>query len=79
MHLTPREISVTRLISQGKCNKDIAAELNLAEGTIKCYVSRIFEKLHFTNRYELGLWVHGYLDPQSNDPVVEKFLQRLRP
>lgn len=48
--LTAREIDVLRLMAGGYTNRDIASALHLAEGTIKNYVSDIFEKLDVTDR-----------------------------
>jgi FixJ family two-component response regulator len=42
--LTPRERQVTRLILQGKINKEIAAELNLALVTVKVHRHRLMAK-----------------------------------
>ena len=43
--LTPREREVLRLMAKGAANAEIAAQLCLAEGTIKNYVSHILGKL----------------------------------
>ncbi|MEO5696480.1 MAG: response regulator transcription factor [Burkholderiaceae bacterium] len=53
--LTDKEERILELISQGKSNKQIAATVFLAEGTIKNYVSRIMEKLHARSRTELAV------------------------
>ena len=50
--LTEREIEVLRLISRGKSNKEIAAELFVAESTVKTHVATIYEKLKVTDRTE---------------------------
>ena len=50
--LSPREKSVLELIGQGKTNKEIAADLAIAENTVKSYVKNIFEKLHLENRVQ---------------------------
>jgi DNA-binding NarL/FixJ family response regulator len=50
--LSAREIEVLRLLGQGKNNKQIAALLFLTEGTVKNYVSRIFDLLGVRNRHE---------------------------
>ena len=55
--LTDKESRILGLLAQGKSNKQIAAEVFLAEGTVKNYVSRIMEKLHARSRYELALRV----------------------
>lgn len=53
--LTDKESRILDLIAEGKSNKQIAATVFLAEGTVKNYVSRIMEKLHATSRVELAL------------------------
>lgn len=52
--LTDRESDVLALVVDGKTNKHIARSLELAEGTVKNYVSRILEKLNVRNRTELA-------------------------
>jgi DNA-binding NarL/FixJ family response regulator len=53
--LTDKEEKVLGLISEGMGNRQIAATMFLAEGTVKNYVSRIMEKLHANTRTELAL------------------------
>lgn len=53
--LTDKEQRVLDLISQGNSNKQIAATVFLAEGTVKNYVSRIMDKLHARSRTELAV------------------------
>lgn len=53
--LNDKELRILELISQGKSNKQIAATVFLAEGTVKNYVSRIMDKLHAGSRVELAL------------------------
>ncbi len=48
--LSQRELDVLKLLAQGASNRDIAARLILAEGTIKNHVSSILIKLHAANR-----------------------------
>ncbi len=54
--LTEREMSVLRLIAQGRSNKEIAAALFLTEGTVKGYISTIFDKLDVEDRTQAALY-----------------------
>lgn len=53
--LSEKEERVLALLADGLSNKEIAAQVFLAEGTVKNYVSRIMEKLHARNRTELAV------------------------
>lgn len=48
--LTDRELEVLQLLAQGASNQEIAAQLYLAVGTVKNYVSAIISKLHANDR-----------------------------
>jgi DNA-binding CsgD family transcriptional regulator len=48
--LTPRELQVLRLVSAGRTNKAIAAELVLSERTVDRHLSNIFTKLRVSSR-----------------------------
>ncbi len=50
--LSPRQLDVLSLLSEGKTNKHIARELNLSEGTVKMHLATIFGSLHVNNRTE---------------------------
>jgi DNA-binding NarL/FixJ family response regulator len=56
--LNEKETKVLELIAEGMSNRQIAAALFLAEGTVKNYVSRIMDKLHANTRTELALLSH---------------------
>ena len=51
-HLTPREIEVLQLLSEGLGNKEIASRLNISEHTAKFHVASILGKLGATTRTE---------------------------
>ncbi|QKS72337.1 response regulator transcription factor [Paenalkalicoccus suaedae] len=50
--MTERESDVLKLIAEGKTTKEIAASLHLTNGTVRNYISLIFDKLEVTNRIE---------------------------
>ena len=50
--LSPREIAMLKLIARGLENKEIAAELSMAEQTVKNSASRIYQKLGVDGRAE---------------------------
>lgn len=55
--LTRRERQIAELVGRGMRNRDIAAELGMAEGTIKVYLHTVYHKLGIENRTELALKV----------------------
>jgi DNA-binding NarL/FixJ family response regulator len=50
--LSPRELSLLKLLAQGLENKEIAVELSMAEQTVKNSTSRIYQKLGVEGRAE---------------------------
>jgi DNA-binding NarL/FixJ family response regulator len=50
--LTEREYAVLRLVAQGMNNKDIARELDIAEGTVKQHLQNLFRTLGVSSRVE---------------------------
>jgi len=62
--LSPREKDVLRLLAEGRSNTDIAAQLFLSEGTVRNYVSGIFDKLGVTDRTQAAVIAlrHGLAD-----------------
>jgi len=54
--LTRRESQLVTLLSQGLKNKEIAATLSISEGTVKVYLSRLFQKVGVKDRFELALY-----------------------
>ncbi len=48
--LTPRQIEVLTLVSEGMTYKEVAARLGLTERTIKYHMGEILEQLHLENR-----------------------------
>jgi DNA-binding NarL/FixJ family response regulator len=60
--LTPRESEVLARLRQGKPNKIIAHELQIAENTVKVFVRRILMKLHASNRTEVACLTRARAD-----------------
>ena len=54
--LTEQESRILDLIAQGKSNKLIARELNIAEGTVKVHVKHLLRKLNLRSRVEAAVW-----------------------
>ena len=50
--LTTRELEVLQMVAKGLGNKEIAANLNIAEATVKLHVSHVLEKLNVKDRTE---------------------------
>lgn len=57
--MTKREQDVIALIAEGKSNKEIATDLNIAVHTVKSHVHNILEKLALHTRLELSTFAHG--------------------
>jgi DNA-binding NarL/FixJ family response regulator len=53
--LTEREITVLRLVADGKTNKEIANHLDLSEKTVKNHVRNIFHKLQVYDRTQAAI------------------------
>jgi DNA-binding NarL/FixJ family response regulator len=53
--LTDREKDILKGISRGLTNKEIALQLSLTEGTVKNYISVIFQKLNVQDRTQAAL------------------------
>ncbi len=51
--LSTREVEVLKLLSIGKKNKEIAAELEINEKTVSTYKARLFKKLNVNNVIDL--------------------------
>ncbi|GLU53998.1 response regulator transcription factor [Dyadobacter frigoris] len=52
--LSPREMTVMQLMSEGKWTKEIAIMLNVKENTISTFKRKIFDKLEVSNPIELS-------------------------
>lgn len=66
--LTLRELDVLKQIGLGKDNREIAQNLQLAEGTVRNYVSNIYEKLNLKDRGQAIRYaiLHGLNENNDN-------------
>jgi DNA-binding NarL/FixJ family response regulator len=67
--LTPQQVRVLMMLSEGLLNKQIAYELSVSEATVKAHVSAILQKLGVESRtqaviaaakIEAGQWQGGF-------------------
>jgi NarL family two-component system response regulator LiaR len=69
--LTGRELDILRLVAQGKSNKEIAAQLGIAEMTVRTHVSNVLGKLHLASRTQATLYaLRKGLASWEDSPVV---------
>jgi DNA-binding NarL/FixJ family response regulator len=55
VRLTPRERDLMGSLAEGLRNKEIASKLGISEGTVKVYLSRLFDKVGVSDRFTLAL------------------------
>ena len=66
--LSHQEHRILELLSEGLSNREIAAEMFLAEKTVKNYVSNLLAKLGFQRRTEAALFAQRYHDRAHPEP-----------
>ena len=54
--LSQRELSITKLVGEGKTNKEIAQELYLSVGTVKNHITQILQKTGLRDRTQLAIY-----------------------
>jgi DNA-binding NarL/FixJ family response regulator len=54
--LSKRQSDLVGLLMQGLKNKEIAATLGISEGTVKAYLTTLYEKVGARDRFELALF-----------------------
>ncbi|MDP2826251.1 MAG: two-component system response regulator NarL [Sulfuritalea sp.] len=55
--LTEQEWRIAELIADGKCNKLIARDLGIADGTVKVHVKHLLRKLNLRSRVTVAVWM----------------------
>jgi FixJ family two-component response regulator len=66
VRLTPREYEVMQLVATGLLNKQVGAELGMAEKTVKTHRAHVMQKLHISSVAELMQLLQAAEEP----PVV---------
>ncbi len=69
--LTAREFDVARLITEGRTNAEIAAELSIAPKTVGSHVEHILVKLTATRRTEIAAWVSRLPAAPDDAPAAD--------
>ena len=70
--ITQRESEITKLLLQGKSNKEIADQLCIAHHTVKNHVYRLYQKLKVNKRYQLvNFFLHQKNSLNDNKPEPE--------
>ncbi len=88
VRLSKRQLELIYLLAQGLKNKEIAGILGISEGTVKAYLSALFEKMGAKDRFELALFglkhlkhlsgqEMGYRTTRSPRPFVPRRLEKL--
>ncbi|MEP9384655.1 response regulator transcription factor [Nocardioides sp. KR10-350] len=68
--LSPREVEILALITQGLPNHDIAARLYLTINTLKSHIRSTYRKIGATSRSQAVAWAmqHGFAPPDDDVP-----------
>jgi two-component system, NarL family, nitrate/nitrite response regulator NarL len=61
--LTPRELEIVSAVVLGYSNREIAAQLNISQHTVKHHLGNIFDKTSVSTRLELALFAVNHSVP----------------
>ena len=64
-NLTPRQRQLAMLLVQGLKNKEIAWKMGITEGTVKVYLSHLFQKVGANDRFEFALLALKNMTPNQ--------------
>ncbi|WP_246627939.1 response regulator transcription factor [Paenibacillus oenotherae] len=62
VRFTEREKTVVALMMEGMTNREIAGKLFMSEGTVKNYISTIYDKIGTNDRTQAVLWLKSMTD-----------------
>jgi two-component system nitrate/nitrite response regulator NarL len=63
--LTDRQVDVLRFLKDGLTNKEISANLGIAEKTVKVHIAAIFKTLNVVNRTQAAKFLHDARDAST--------------
>jgi two-component system, NarL family, nitrate/nitrite response regulator NarL len=63
--LSHREVQITKMLQEGKRNREIAAALKLSEKTVKCYMTTLMQKLNARSRLEVVIALEQQSDKST--------------
>jgi DNA-binding NarL/FixJ family response regulator len=66
--LTERQVDVLRYLKDGLTNKEISAQLGIAEKTVKVHIAAIFKTLNVVNRTQAAKFLHDAQDWPHGSP-----------
>jgi two-component system, NarL family, nitrate/nitrite response regulator NarL len=58
--LTPREVEIVSLVSEGLNGERIAKQLRISEATVRNHLTSILGKLGLSNKFELAVYAHRH-------------------
>jgi len=59
--LSPRELQVLSLVSEGLANKQIGRALGITERTVKVHLVNVFRRIGVSDRTSAALWARDHL------------------
>ncbi len=76
IRLSKRQSELINLLAQGLKNKEIAEILGISEGTVKAYLTALFEKVGAKDRFELALFGLKHLKHLQGEHVLDRPMTR---
>lgn len=70
LKLSVRQRQILLMVADGLANKEIAARLDIAEGTVKAHMHAIFKHLNVTNRTQAVVLYANLAQPNTNANIT---------